>query len=284
MAQVVTEINNNAVNQSQEGMMGFFNFLIAYWGYFAFAILVIILGIIIFFIIKKWEEERQERDDPIYQGFKNTMRDCLLQIDNTKIRKSYNLINLLWLGIPIVKNEHSSRILDFKNQLVGYYRGHTSSMDGYLNLRCYKSKVFIFFEDYFLIKCPLYLDLVVQKRDANKEIVKDADGKPLTTKKVVHLEHNIDYLPNGDIKLNMTSLQKISYFRYPVYLSDSNLMIDYRKELQEDIVDIGYDQMMSRVLATGSQMVEKAMLHNPYVKSEQLSPQKTKTEQQQDGN
>ena len=284
MAQVVTEVSNTAVNQSQDGITGFFNFLVAYWGYFAFSIIVIILGIIIFFIIKKWEEERQERDDPIYQGFKNTMRDCMLQMDMTKVKKTYNIINLLWLGIPIVKNEHSARILDFKNQLVGYYRGHTSSMDGYLNLRCYKSKVFLFFEDYFLIKCPLYLDIVIQKKDKDNNIVKDADGKPLNTKKVVHLEHNIDYLPNGDIKLNMTSLQKISYFRYPVYLSDSNLMIDYRKELQEDIVDIGYDQMMSRVLATGSQMVEKAMLHNPYVKSEQLSPQKTKTEQQQDGN
>ena len=283
MANVVTEVNNQATQQAPDGITGFIQFLANSWGYFVFAIIIIIGGIIIYFILKKMEEERNERDDPIYQAYKNTMRDCELQQDPAKVKRTYKLINLLFMGLPIFKNEHSARILDFKNNVVGYYRGHTHCMDGYLNLRCYKTKIFLFFEDHFLIKCPLYLDIKVNKTDELGNIMKDEDGKKLTTTKVVHLEKNIEYFSNGDIRINMASLQKISYFRYPVYLADSNLMVDYRMELQEDIINIGYDQMMSRVLATGSQMVEKAMLHNPHVKTEQLAPLKTKVEQQADG-
>ncbi len=40
--------------------------------------------------------------------------------------------------------------------------------------------------------------------------------------------------------------------------------------------------MMSRVMATGSQMVEKAMMHNPHVKFAQLSPEKTQAEKVED--
>lgn len=278
MVSVIT----NPDTTGNAGSPGFFMWLGSNWGYFVLAIIVLIAGFVIYFLLKKIEEERQERDDPVYQGYKNILRDCDTHADQDRIQKNWSPINLLWLGLPIVKKEHSARILNYRNETLGFYRGHSFSLDGYLNLLLYKKKVFIFFEERFLLKCPLYLDFKVLKKDEEGKVLTNEDGIKLTTTKRVKYSHLINYIGNGDIKIMCSTIQKISYFRFPVYVDRNEEIIDYRKALQEDIVEIGYDQMISRVLATGSQMVEKAMLHNPNVKYNQLSPEKTKTEQTED--
>jgi len=274
MAQVVQEVTQQQVNNNSP--VSFFMWLGHNWGYIVFALIVLILAIVVFYMLKKWEEERQERDDPVYQGYKNLIRDCELQCDKHRIRKTWSLINLLWFGLPIVKQEHSSKAVNYTNDNLGYYRGHSYSMDGYLNLLLYKEKFLIFFESLFLVRCPLQLYASVYMRDpVTNKILVDSDGKKRITKKKVKFDKYIMFLNNGDMKINCTTLQKYSYFRYPVYVKENAEIVDYRQLLQDDIVVLGQDQMISRVLSTGAEMVEKAMMHNPHVQYNQKSPEKT---------
>jgi len=253
-----------------------------YWGYIVLAIVLIILTIVIWQILAKWEDERKERDDPVYEGYKNLIRDCDQGKDKTRIRKNYRLINIFWFGLPFAKSEHSAKIVNYTNEFLGFYRGHSYSQDGYFNILAYKEKVFLFFEKTFLIRCPYYLTITVKKKGKDGKYLKDEDGKFIPEKKKIDYKDWVGELKNGDIKILCTSLQKLSYFRYPVYLDENKKIVDLRKQEKEDIIDLGHDQMLARVLATGSQMVEKAMLHNPNVQYEQKIPEKTKTEQSTD--
>jgi len=258
---------------SNDGYMGIFQAIAQNWGYIVLAIFIVILAIILWVILKKWEDERKERDDPVYEGYQNLIRDCRLNADKKKIRLNYRLVNLLWFGIPLARKEHSAKIVNYTNSFLGWYRGHCHSQDGYFNILAYKTKFFFFIEECFLIRCAMQSKIKVADG-------LDREGRVKTKIKVMDYKAWLGELANGDIKIKCTDLQKLSYFRYPVYLEADGTIIDMRRELKEDIIDLGHDQMLARVLATGSQMVEKAMLHNPNVKYAQLSPEKTKVEQE----
>ena len=73
-------------------------------------------------------------------------------MDKKRIRKKYRFINLLWLGIPFKWKEHSAKILDMKDDLIGYYRGHYESADGTINFLAYKNATLGIFEELFVIK------------------------------------------------------------------------------------------------------------------------------------
>ena len=274
------------VVQKATGQSSGFDFLVwlgQNWAYFVLGILLIIAGIVIYYIIKKWDEERHERDDPVYETYKNYMRDCDLNKDPTKIRKRYKLVNLLWLGIPLVWSENSSRIVTFSGDTIGWYRGHSWSQDGYYILKVYMEKVFLFFESPFLIKVPWKIDFKVALRDKNGKERRDIDGRVMITKKSVDYSKFIETLSNGNIRLWCAGLQKMGYFRFPVFIDKDKNLIDLRSQLKDNIIETSADTMLSRVLSSGSMMVEKAMLHNPHVKYSQMSPEKTKVEVQETG-
>ena len=153
-----------------------------YWGYILIAIIGLILAIVIWVMWSKWEDERHERDDPVYEGYKNLIRDCELNKDRRKIRKTYSLANLLWFGLPFKRKEHSNVIIDYRDNIIGYYRGHSISQDGYYNLLAYKTKWLLFFEEIFLIRCPKQLDIRLYK--------KDKDGKT-GCNRLIHISYPV---------------------------------------------------------------------------------------------
>ena len=273
MAQVVQRVTT-----STDPTIGFFNWLIAYWWVWVLALVIIILGIVIWVILAKWEEERKERDDTIYQAYKNLLRDTELNRDKKKIQKGWSPINLLWLGLPLVKTEHSAKIINYTNELIGYYRGHLYTQDGYLNILAYKEKFFIFFEKRFLIRCPLFVKFNFQKKDEKGKLIEDEDGKLKTGFKILDYRKWVFWIHRRDLKLIAYGLEKHSYFRYPVYLESTGQMIDLRKETGEDLMEISYNELNSRILSDGARAVEKAMEHNPNVVYEQKIPEKTSTE------
>ena len=278
MAEVVHRVESTG----GEGAFDFFNWLIDKWGYIVFALIIIILGIVIYVILKKWEEERQEKDDPVYEGYKNLCRDCSLNRDTKRIKKAYSLVNLLWLGLPLVRPEHSARIVNYNNQLLGFYRGHAYSQDGYFNILMYKDKNLIFFENKFLLRCPVFIKTKVKKRDEKGKVLKDEDGKTIVEDKSLNYRKWIQELSNGDFKIIASNLEQRNYFRYPIYLTTTGELIDIRKETGADIVDMTYNTMLGRVLSEGASMVEKAMTYNPNVKYEQMTPEKTQAEKKED--
>jgi len=287
------------LNQGLDVIGQFGQFLGDSWLWLLMSIIICIVGIVIYMILKKNEDERRERDDIIYEQFKNTIRDCRLgamqlmktPMNKTFIKKKWRLINLLWLGLPFVKHELSSKVLNYRNDIVGYWRGHTVKMEGTMNILVYIDKSLIFFENTFVIKCPLYLPIktkvidVAASEKENKTVYKtDKIGNDVTEEKLVPFNDYVEDLPNGDIKIYCTHLEKIGFYRVPVYITKNKDIIDLRKELNDRVVQSGYDSLITRVLSTGAKQVEKAMEHNPYLKFEQKLPEKTVNEKREEDN
>jgi len=261
------DVSGEAINQ-MPNPMAIFGWLGQHVVLIIFALLLVGMAIILFIILKKFEDERKARDDPIYEYYKNVVIACQGQADQNRIINNYSLKNILVFGLPIFRNEHSARILDYTNRLLGFYRGHFISQDGNLNFLVYKNKSFGIMEQRFVIRCPIQINLKTSNNQKNSNII--------------DLKSFIGEYANGDYKINCCSVEKVSYFWVPVFIDNDMKPIDLRSKLNKSIVDIGYSQMVSRVLALGSKQVEKAMLHNPNLKFKQMEPEKTKAESNND--
>jgi len=267
MVQVVE--NNQASENGIQGIFGIFEWLGHNIWWIVFAIIILGLGVGVLFLIKMLRDERKERDDPIYQNYKDTIRSCEKNADKRRINKKYSFWNLLFLGLPIMRSEHSNKVYNFSNQMIGYYRGHVHMQDNTLCFLMYKSK-FLFFENKFILKCPIKIT----------PKIKDKKGK-IKTVEVDFKEMIISY-SNLDYKIMCSGISKDSYFWFPNYIDQENNIQDLREYTNNIIVENSHSDMVKRVLSVGEQQVEKAMLHNPNVRYNQLSPQKTKKEQEED--
>jgi len=272
MVEVVSK-TNVVQNASPSNIIGFF---VSNGPIILFALVIVILAIVVFFFIKKMQDERKERD-PFYQVFKNQKFDCIKNRDDNKIKKTYSPINILFLGLPILKQENSAKVVDYSNKLIGYYRGGSYTMDGFRNFVLYKKK-FFFMEDLFVLKCPYTMKVKVYKRDRDGNKILDKYQKPITQIQEVDYSYLIQDLRNGDVKINCSNIQKDGFFYYPVYLSKENNIIDYRTQIKKEIVDNTYSEIVNNILSTGSQMVESAMEHNPNMKYNQKVQIKNKEE------
>ena len=254
-----------------EKAIGFF---VSSWKWLLAAVLIFILGMVIYYLLKKIEDERRERDEPGYQVYKALKKTCSMQSNPKKIRKHWSPINLLWLGFPIIKREHSAKILDVYNRTIGYYRGEANSMDQSINFLAYKNKIFFFFEDNFILKIPLILKY---KKKDKAGVEKDV---------VVNLQTNIQELANGDIKLYCSGLERLGLYYYcPVFIIDNEHgNLDYRKVMEGAILDNTYQAMVQRLVNVQAKMMEKATLTNPAVQAKRLGAEMTKEESKLDDN
>ena len=239
--------------------------------------IIVVLGIIIYYLFLKREEEQREKDEPAYYMYKQTIRNCNTNKNDKYIKKTWRLINLLWFGIPLAKKECSMQIRDMDNHLIGYYRGESYEMDNSWNLMLYKEKFFFFWETTFILKIPLHIH--------TKSVEINEQGIKIEKKYQINLMRRVKRLPNGNIKIYCSSIQKVSMYYYcPVFIVDNDRgFLDYRKALEGTIVDNTYQVMVTRLLNTGSQQMEKSMMFNPYLQYAQKAPQKTKEEKKLDG-
>lgn len=280
---IVVQQPQSPLSQTTSSLSNIWNFFAENWWVFLAGLIIMIFGIAIYYILKSREEERKERDDVTYEDFKNTTRDCQLQRRPKLIRKKWSPINLLWLGLPIIKTDYSAKIVNYTNDILGYYRGETTKMDSTYNILCYKFKWFIFIEQQFLIKCPMKITVKMQKVDPlTNKVLKDSKGQPITEEKIMDFSKFIDHQINGDIKISCTHLERVGYYRVPVYVTKDKEVLDIREYLGEKLMHSAYSSMLNKVLATGSKQVEKAMLHNPWLVYEQKAPEKTKAEKNQE--
>ena len=280
MATVIEHTQEHTMVSTSNVMSQMILFIQDNWIMIVISLVMLILGIVIVMLIAKLEEERKERDDAVYAGYKNICRDCRRQADDKKIRKTWSAINLFWFGLPFVKNEHSSRIVDYRGDLLGWYRGHAKSQDGTYNILAYRRKIFIFFEDEFVIKMPISIpiDIPILDKITKQPKYDTKTGEIIKKRKVLNFSNWVDHLKNGDIKIHCEGLEKSGYYQLPVLIDKNKDVVDLRIELGERIIDHTYNTMLQRILSDGSRNVEKAMAHNPYLIYEQKSPEKTKEE------
>ena len=273
--------NQNTIQGTSSFFHNFIKFFHDNWMWLLIFIILMILGIVIYYLLVKAKEDWKERDEPGYQLFKNVKRTCKLQADKRLIKKKWSPINLLWLGIPLIKRERSAKIIDRSDNLIGYYRGAYVSQDNTMNILTYKKKHFLFFEDLFIIKFPLVLKFKTTKKDEHGRILYQNDNKtPIYVSKNVNLGRLIHQYPNNNIKLDCISIERVGLYYYcPVFLIDSEKgYLDYRKALEGVIIDNTYQTMVQRVLNVGARQMEKGMMFSPHLQYAQKAPEKTKEE------
>jgi len=291
MAEVVTQ--PAPVEQTRGAIGSFFNFMSAAWPYFLIAFIVVLLAVVIYYLLQKLEEEKRFRDEPGYQVYKQTLQAAIQNADHDKIRKTWSPKYLFWLlCLPlfwlafILKEEHSRRIIDINNHLIGFYRGELKMMDGTQVYVAYKTKTFFFFEDLFCIKYPRSIKLDEPTFDEQGDIVLDSRTKKAKMKTTLYdLTDRLRLQPNGDMQLLATGIEKVGLYYYcPDLIFDAKLSsLDLRKWIEGAITDNTYQLMVTRLQNIGAKQMEAMAMWNPQVQAARKMPEKTKEEIQQEG-
>lgn len=290
MAEVVQTVN---AADAMSGVKQIFTWISGAWPWMLAAIIIIILGIVIYYLMQKIEEEKRYRDEPGYQVYKQLIRSTSLNASEQKIRKTWSPKYLLWFLFPplfwvafIMKAEHSNKIVDWQGKLIGYYRGEQKGMDGTMTYQVYKDKSFFFFENEYLIKFPLIISFAVPLKNEAGEIQRDKFGKQLTSKKTFNMSDRIKELPNGDIQLWCTGIEKIGLYYYcPDFILDKETStLDLRKYTEGLVMDNTYQLMVTRLQNVGAKQMEAMAMWNPQVQAARKMPEKTKEELQEENN
>lgn len=279
MVEVVAE---SPVQQTSGFVNNFFMFIANYWGLILGAIIIFILGVVIYMILKKWEEERRERDEPGFQVYNNTRRTCALRAKSKKIRKTtawgwFFFPPLFWLAF-ILKKEHSNKLVNQFDEVLGYYRGECKSMDGTINYMVYKTKMLGLFENLFVIKIPIQIKIRRKRINKLTRVEEEYDD-------YIDLQRAVINLPNGDIKVNCIDVERLGQYYYcPVFTmaDEKGLILDYRKVLEGSVADNTYQVMVQRLLNTAARQMERGILLNPNLVYNQKLPEKTKEEDRLD--
>lgn len=293
MVEVVTKPADSPMGSVTGSINGIVNFISINWPWFLVVGIIIILAIVIITLLNKIEEERKERDEPGYQLYKTVKMACDLNKDDKQIRKSFNPATLPLIFFPIfgwflmfvIKKEHSARLVDYRGNLIGFYRGDFISMDNSWNFLVYKDKWLIFFEKTFVIKAPLGFTLKKVRKDKEGKIEYQPDKKtPIYDTRYMSLRDYIRKLPNGDYQIECTSIEPIGiYYKCPVYIvRESGEYIDYKKLIEGAITDNTYELMTTRLLNVAAKQMEKAATFSPDLQHRKQAPQKTKEEESLD--
>jgi len=263
----------------------FFGFIGDYFGLLVAAIIIFILGIVIYMVLKKWEDEKKERDEPGFQVYNNLKRTCMLRAKDYKIRKTvawgwFFFPPLFWMAW-LLKKEHSNKLVNQFDNLIGYYRGECTSMDGSINYLVYKNKLMGLFESLFIVKIPIQLKL-------KKQVYNEKTGESIKGRfnaEIINLQQLIKELPNGDLKLQCTDIERLGQYYYcPVFvINERGVILDYRQILEGTIADNTYQAMVQRLLNVGARQMERGILLNPNLVYNQKLPEKTKEEERLEG-
>ena len=241
-----------------------------------FVAIVIALCVAIYVMWQKMNDQQKKRDHPVYEKYCNIKDACQLNANHKWIDHKYSFTNLFWFGIPLRWNEHSVKVRNKDDEVLGWYRGHYMAQDGYLNLLVYKTKKWLIIEDLFVIKCPIHISYRKKVVDKDGNIIFDNENQPKFERHKLNFSKYVKYLSNMDIKLMCFGLETYSYFTYPVYISETGEPIDLSGFLGENVVEMGQGVLLTQVFEEGSRMARKGMEHNPQVNADRMTPDKVK--------
>jgi len=243
-------------------------------------IIAIVIGLIIALIVM-WlniQKDQKKRDFPIYHAYCNALDSALGHADHKWIDCRYSFINLIWFGIPFLWREHSAKVRNKDEDVVGFYRGHAVGQDGFLYIAVYNKRKWLIIEDIYLLKCAYTPTIKVKKMGKDNLPVMEADGKTFKTeKKTLDFKSYIEFKHNKnfDIMINCFDFETQPYYLYPVYISPKGETIDLREMLGESIIEQGHYMLLSQVFEEGSQMARKGMQHNPGANYAKAIPEKS---------
>lgn len=290
MAEIVQEapVDTSGVGASWDGMM---SMIATYWWVLLLIGLIILLIVVVLYLWRQKEENDRRRDSAVYATAMNLMESCEVNARSEWIRNYYSLWNLLWLGIPFKRNEHSVRILDIDRNLLGWYRGHCLTQDGNYVFLIYKTKSLLgLMEDKFMLYCPMQIHLPKMLEKEGKRVpVKDKNGNfelvvtPLPPDVVQWHSVGEEWI----VKCNTLTRQG-NYYRFPSYVSiNPNTQmkehIDMTYELSQFIAKQNFIVLAENTFSDMSRAMGKGIELNPHLRIDQKTPEKEKNLDGNDG-
>lgn len=240
----------------------------------------------------KKEDTLRERDDVNYAVYKGALRDTLHNQYAHWVHKTYSLKNILLLGIPIFWNEHSLKVIDINETLLGYYRGHKTTFKGETIYCLYKTKRLFIFENLFLLRC---MDTHTYEEKIEEMVSVGKEKKKVVTisEKVDNFEKFYEWLPQNTnkrllktMKIQCDGLSEDMYFRIPNYLrsGDNNRLVamDLRPEFRKNTKEYALNEQYSRTITDLHRNIDESARSNPYISQQRHTIVKTEEEKRID--
>jgi hypothetical protein len=259
-----------------------FHILANYW--WLFLILGLLIGALVlaYVIWQAKQENDRRRDSSVYATAMNIREGCTTNATPEWIINKYSYWNLLWLGIPFKMNEHSVRIVDIDRNIIGFYRGHTTTQDGDIVYLLYKTKFLLgLIEDKFLLYCPKNIRL--------PEI--DKKGMPLLTpegKQILEYKKLPADLITEDVKMGneirikcKTIMKHGNYYYFPSYIiilpNGEQQHINMINDIAHYVAKTNYIMQLETGYSDMSRAMGKAAEINSELRFRQKSPEREKS-------
>ena len=283
------------VNNMGVTMDGIFNFFLNPVVLFIFAFIILIIVIVVFVVMKqKKEDSLKERDNINYALYKSTMRSCLHNSNPKWINKTYSLKNILFLGIPIFWNEHSLKVVDQNDVLMGYYRGHKTTPKGETIYCLYKTKRFLILENLILLR-TINSHNYENKVELIDDKTKKSTGKFKTDYKEIEFSNFYEWLPKN-VNQSLYTTLKIqcdginedgsSYFYIPDYIRNDGtgkvFSMDLTPEFRKNQLDYTANEQLWRTITDLSRNIDESARSNPHVALDRHKIEKTDEEVRRD--
>jgi len=295
MAQVIEPSSQVASNGGS--LTGIFDFVNAIFtsGFVVLIVILIILGIgVAVFIYMKMQRENalKEKDDTIYAQYKSHLRTSVQNVRQEWIKQTGSLWNILFLGIPLIKKEHSLKVVDLNNNMIGYYRGQTITHKKETIYCLYKTKTWFFFENLFLLRCINsfnYQNRVPKLDNKGNEI----KGEYELVTKDVSIDKFYKFLPlEADkrykkvLEIQCYGVEEERYYFTPSYVTidEKGLerIADFRPEFRHNLKDYSVDEQYRRFVSESGRAVDGAVRTNPHVQANKHWIEKTEEEVRRD--
>lgn len=217
----------NDVGGIMQTVLAPLRFLLAHWQFFVVTTLIVILLIILIVWWMNKEEEKKEAEDMLYKGYKNDIRTARKNQDPLMYTKKYSWWNLFFLGLPLIHKKVGRKVYDHRQNFIGYYDGQFIDMLGNVVIMLWKTKVFLFFKDHFLLRLPQKAFTIRREVDKRVKVPEGADPKYMTV-------INWRPMPEGLItkhedktqSIKMINIIKVGFYYYPVYTDEKMAMVD----------------------------------------------------------
>lgn len=279
MAEIVQEPTNDSSGTIGDAWSKIIYLISNYWWVILLFALLIAAIVVIFIVIKKKEENDMRRDSAVYATAMNIRESCEQNNRKEWIRNYYSLWNLLWLGIPFKRNEHSVRIVDMDRNILGWYRGHTKTQGGDIVFLMYKTKWLLgLLEDEFLLYCPVSIHVPKVDKAGNPVMKK---GETETT--LTNLPDMIKYdtIKGNEIRVQCNTITKQgNYYQFPNYVimtPNGQEHIDLSYELSHFVSKTNFLVALETGFSDMSKAMGRAAELNPHMRYEQKVPEKEKS-------
>lgn len=258
------------------------NFIGQHFIFFTIMTFIVVAFIVIIVLWMKKNEELREQEDTLYKEFKDTTRTCRRLADEKMYVRYWSKWNLLWLGLPLIKRKLGRGIYDLRQQHYGYYDGFCVDLLGNVNILMWKTKTFIFFKDYEILRIPQKAysirQVEIKKKKQTDGPIQDNEPKFEQKVEVKTIPQKLWRKSDLDMTIivDMIGMTKRGFYYYPVFVDGTDQMLDLTETINA-MNQINHSNILLEqvIKEAGKQVVNMAKVNAP-LQYEQRRPNKVR--------